>query len=559
MTNDSNPAPPAERKTEQLYEDLLKALKSLNFHESIKKYVKRKDLLRLRKACKDRSDSEYKGLIRRLAEKLKTKIEGKFPKSFSETIDIVEKEEREHIEQNRKQERERQNGQGVNTPQTELDPTSGNKTVSPISVDSTPVTSNTGEQGSAGGTSQTSRSIPTNQPESPAAGAPQVPAVPVGPNTPSVPANQQGSTATGNSPVPIRAVDDEPSQPGVVRQETVTTDPDSIFSRDDKSSTGSASSVVPSINGDERFHGGGFTQPALPPIEDLEQEYIAYAEAFIRRNFTGLLDPNSPEFKETMRDAARKAKEIMKKYDLTPGDAKQLTKLALYDFVILCDDSYSMMADENEEGEDRITPLKATLGRISEIATIIEPTGISIRFLNYENDANGRWDNMVGREFIENQWSAVEEDWGGITELGKKVNEKIIQPMVIQKMREGRFTKPLIVVVITDGAPTGEGEDAFKDAVINCKGSKEVMGYGEAAVIFIISKIGNDGCAESFLRQLKRCKELSEWVYCSMEKLPDDNAAVMARARMAAEAHGNKEYVKKLLEIFLAALGQQTK
>ena len=71
------------------------------------------------------------------------------------------------------------------------------------------------------------------------------------------------------------------------------------------------------------------------------------------------------------------------------------------------------------------------------------------------------------------------------------------------------------------------------------------MGYGEAAVIFIISRVGSDKDARSFLSGLKRNKELREWVYCNMDRL-DDNSAVMQRAAMVGEAQGDREYAKKV-------------
>ncbi|EPS41458.1 hypothetical protein H072_4651 [Dactylellina haptotyla CBS 200.50] len=291
-------------------------------------------------------------------------------------------------------------------------------------------------------------------------------------------------------------------------------------------------------------------------IAELEQAYVEYAEDFIETNFkNGLLEPkNGIDFRQTMRKAAQKAKEIMKLYDLDPKDTKKLAKLALYDFAILCDDSWSMHAACNKKGEDRITRLKLTLRKITELATLIEPSGISIRFINHEEDGN--WDQIRSQGYLDSLLETVE--WGGFTNIGTELNDKIIQPMVIDKMRDGAFKKPLIVIAITDGDPTDDDPRTFEKMIAACKGSEEVKGYGEATVVFIVSRVGSDVAAKDFLSSIEKNKELKEWIYCSMDQL-DDNAAFMRHATLAGKAKGDKGYARKILKIFLAALDQQTK
>ncbi|KAJ6257571.1 hypothetical protein Dda_7356 [Drechslerella dactyloides] len=297
----------------------------------------------------------------------------------------------------------------------------------------------------------------------------------------------------------------------------------------------------------------GPKQEEIAEPEVLEGEYLEYAEDFILKNFRGLIDPKSNDVRKTMKEAARKARFILEKYDLHPSNMKHLTKLALYDFVILCDDSSSMKF--NTEHEDRISPLKKTLEKIAEIATLIEPSGISIRFLNYKKD--GAWDNLKGMKDMNPLLKKV--PWAGATKLGTVLNKKIVQPLVIEKVNNGTFKKPLIVVIITDGKPERESPGTFNKTIMDCKNSKEVQSFGEAAVVFVLSRVGSAAGAEKFLTSLKESAEddLKDWVYCSMDRL-DDNAAFMKRAQIISEANGDKEYAKKLLQIFIAALQQQT-
>jgi hypothetical protein len=104
------------------------------------------------------------------------------------------------------------------------------------------------------------------------------------------------------------------------------------------------------------------------------------------------------------------------------------------------DDSSSMKCNEQ-----CIPTLKDTLRRVAEFATILEPRGISVRFLNHGED----FDGLANANEIEMKVAKV--PFSGNTRLGEVLDDKIVQPMVIQKVRERKFKKPVLVVLITDG------------------------------------------------------------------------------------------------------------
>jgi len=104
------------------------------------------------------------------------------------------------------------------------------------------------------------------------------------------------------------------------------------------------------------------------------------------------------------------------------------------------DDSSSMTWDEQ-----CIPTLKDTLSRVAEFATILEPGGISVRFLNYHED----FDGLVSAKEIEEKVAKV--PFSGETKLGTVLNKKIVQPMIIEKVRKQKLKKPVFVVLITDG------------------------------------------------------------------------------------------------------------
>ncbi len=104
------------------------------------------------------------------------------------------------------------------------------------------------------------------------------------------------------------------------------------------------------------------------------------------------------------------------------------------------DDSSSMTDDEQ-----CIPTLKDTLRRVAEFANILEPGGISVRFLNYAED----FDGLANANEVEKKVAKV--PFSGNTRLGEVLDCKIVQPMIIQKIRKQKLKKPVFVVLITDG------------------------------------------------------------------------------------------------------------
>lgn len=156
----------------------------------------------------------------------------------------------------------------------------------------------------------------------------------------------------------------------------------------------------------------------------------------------------------------------------TSQDAVDLTKLALYNNVILCglssafpspssplctrllltrtpppalDDSGSM----NRNG--RIPALKALLARVSKITTELDTDGIDIRFLNFTNDAG--FNNLRTTADIQNAVAQVA--FRGDTRIGTTLRKKILEPLVYAKIRTKSLQRPVLVTIITDGEVWG--------------------------------------------------------------------------------------------------------
>ena len=102
----------------------------------------------------------------------------------------------------------------------------------------------------------------------------------------------------------------------------------------------------------------------------------------------------------------------------------------------------------------RVDLVKLTLDRVKAIATSVgrfDQSGINIRFLNYANDASGDFDNMTDPTSISQRVGNVYQTLRGGSQLGGRLYSKIIIPFIYERVKGGRFDKPLVVVLITDG------------------------------------------------------------------------------------------------------------
>lgn len=99
---------------------------------------------------------------------------------------------------------------------------------------------------------------------------------------------------------------------------------------------------------------------------------------------------------------------------------------------------------------DRQKTLVETLQRVAFWATKIEPSGISLRFLNHKNDQGGEFDSLTTNENIDDVISSVRLRGG--TKLGTMLSKKIIRPLEERVRTPGQKVKPRIIIIITDGA-----------------------------------------------------------------------------------------------------------
>lgn len=79
----------------------------------------------------------------------------------------------------------------------------------------------------------------------------------------------------------------------------------------------------------------------------------------------------------------------------------------------------------------------------------------------------------------------------GTTPLGSNLDRKVLQPMVLSQARNNSMQKPVLVICITDGEPTGEPKDTVRQVVMNAKQHLQNTPYGSGAVAFQFAQVSN--------------------------------------------------------------------
>lgn len=98
----------------------------------------------------------------------------------------------------------------------------------------------------------------------------------------------------------------------------------------------------------------------------------------------------------------------------------------------------------------------------------------------------------------------VQVNFNGMTPLGTSLNQKVIQPFLMGGINNRNLQKPILVIVITDGEPTGEPQSTVAQVIKNAKNVSQNSQYGGGAIAFEFAQVGRDQAAQAFLGQLDR-------------------------------------------------------
>ncbi len=105
---------------------------------------------------------------------------------------------------------------------------------------------------------------------------------------------------------------------------------------------------------------------------------------------------------------------------------------------------------------------------------------------------------------VKDCYCGVQINFNGMTPLGTNLNQKIIQPFLMGGINNRNLQKPILVIIITDGEPTGEPQSTVAQVIKNAKNMSMNSPYGPGAIAFEFAQVGKDQAAQAFLGQLDR-------------------------------------------------------
>ncbi|KAJ9613569.1 hypothetical protein H2200_003511 [Cladophialophora chaetospira] len=247
--------------------------------------------------------------------------------------------------------------------------------------------------------------------------------------------------------------------------------------------------------------------------------------------------PGHPMLDQIANRGAQQVAQLASTWRISSEIASDIVKLALYDVILYIDDSGSMQFEENGE---RIDDLKLILSRVAFATSLFDEDGIQVRFMNSPDQGNGikseqQVNEMIGRT-----------RFSGLTPMGRELQAKILGPLVLQQARNGNLRKPVLVITITDGQPTGESSsDVAK--IIGAASSELARNprYGKGALAFQFAQVGNDLKAREFLSKLDEEPTIGDIIDCTSNY--EVEADEMSRANPPVQLSPELWLIKLLL------------
>lgn len=203
-------------------------------------------------------------------------------------------------------------------------------------------------------------------------------------------------------------------------------------------------------------------------------------------------------------------KQIMKSWGFTSlTKTIDLSMLAIYDLILVIDDSGSMLRPEGYITRADIARHVTQI--VSYVGSLMDDSGIEIRFMN----SNLQGNNVKDCKYIDDLMVKASPINGNGTPLGYTLRKKVFEDIISNPLRHNKLKKPVCVMIITDGAPSDAHLviDTFK----HCKNAFAQSKYGKEGICFGISQIGSDDGATKYLDSLDKHPEVGDIVDCTSE------------------------------------------
>jgi len=206
----------------------------------------------------------------------------------------------------------------------------------------------------------------------------------------------------------------------------------------------------------------------------------------VRNNGLGMFYNNETLINLAKRLNTIPVQKLAQEFKINPEVAVDLYQLALYNVVILADDSGSMQQD------DRIDELKEIIGRVAKVAGWFDEDGLDLCFLNHAGLYSKIKDSASVLNVVQNI------NFSGRTPLGNVLRNRVWMHYVIEPLNNKQLQKPVLVIVITDGEPDNKN-DVF-NAILEANNYNKQG--GTSYVEFEFAQVGNDERAQQFLDEL---------------------------------------------------------
>ncbi|CAO1599561.1 hypothetical protein XANCAGTX0491_003283 [Xanthoria calcicola] len=261
-------------------------------------------------------------------------------------------------------------------------------------------------------------------------------------------------------------------------------------------------------------------QPAYQPAQANPQQVAIYKQLLqttVRDKFLeNMISPDHPALERYAHRAASQIDQLCTRDKIPHEIGRDLAKLALYDIILYIDNSGSMMDKDSE----RVDELRRIMTEVVNISMLFDEDGISIRFMNDWNSNPAmdgvdmrRLDNIKDERMIHHIVDRI--DYSGLTPLGTELKNKVIDPMVLGPARSGQLQKPVLLITITDGSPTENG-DVVQNVIQYASNELSRMPrYGPGAVAFQFAQVGNDQAARAWLAKLDSDPRVGHLVDCT--------------------------------------------
>ena len=90
--------------------------------------------------------------------------------------------------------------------------------------------------------------------------------------------------------------------------------------------------------------------------------------------------------------------------------------------------------------------------------------------------------------------AVLQVQFNGMTPLGTSLNQKVIQPFLFNGIQQRILQKPILVIIITDGEPTGEPQNTVAQTIKNAKNMTMNSPYGPGAIAFEFAQVRQLTC-----------------------------------------------------------------